>query len=210
MSANKFDMPGQTKELDMGPANAAANEASLIFYETLHQQRPDSDMATRWLLQHGKLSYEEATAAAKRLAKDKKAAAVANSSKRKPKARPLLRHAHMPSAHFTRQASPQADDDDFQKKPAKKPTAKKKPVVQPDSSDDEDEDFQDTKKKTAAKKPTAKPTAKKPAPKKSAPKKPNIKADDSSDEDEPLSQKQRPAATEDSSEDEAPLSQRKR
>jgi hypothetical protein len=35
-----FELPGQTKELDMSTANMASNEASLIFYETLHAQRP--------------------------------------------------------------------------------------------------------------------------------------------------------------------------
>jgi hypothetical protein len=78
-----FELPGQTKELDMSTANMASNEASLIFYETLHAQRPKSDMATRWLLQHGKLPMDEATREAKRLGVAKKTAAVASSSKQK-------------------------------------------------------------------------------------------------------------------------------
>ena len=68
----KFDMPGQTKELDMSAAGSAASEASLTFYQTLHEQRPDSEMAMRWLLQHGQLPEDEAKAVAKRLGKDKK------------------------------------------------------------------------------------------------------------------------------------------
>merc|ERR1719231_2051157 len=75
-----------------------SSEALLIFHETLYAQRPESEMAIKWLLQHGKLPEDEAKKWAKKLGKDKKAAAVASSEKRKLK----------------------ADDDDFAKKPAKK------------------------------------------------------------------------------------------
>ena len=150
MPPKQFDMPGQTKELS---ETDPSSEGITIFYETLHQQRPKSEMAIKWLLQHGKLPEDEAKVWAKKLGKDKKVAAVATSEKRKLK----------------------ADDDDFAKKPAKKaaPPAKKKPSVKPDSSDEDDFD---AKKKPAAKKPAAKPAAKKPA-------KPKVKADDSSDEE---------------------------
>ena len=81
--AKTFELPGQTKELDMGTANIASNEASLIFYETLHTQRPLSEMAIRWLLQHGKLPMDEAKLWSKKLGTAKKTAAVASSSKQK-------------------------------------------------------------------------------------------------------------------------------
>mmetsp|Transcript_5420 Transcript_5420/g.10659 ORF Transcript_5420/g.10659 Transcript_5420/m.10659 type:complete len:180 (+) Transcript_5420:121-660(+) len=171
-----FDMPGQTKELDMSTANSASSEASLIFYETLHAQRPDSEMAIRWLLQHGKLPLDEAKLWSKKLGKDKKTTAVAASSKQKLK----------------------ADDDDFAKRPAAK-KAKKAVKPEPDSSDDDADDFK--KPKPAPKKPAAKKPAAKPAPKKPAPK-PKVKHDDSSsdEEDRPLSQRATVAA-DDSSED---------
>lgn len=53
----KFSLPGQTKALD---PNAADTDALTLFYESLHKQRPDSEMASRWLLQHGLLPEEEA------------------------------------------------------------------------------------------------------------------------------------------------------
>ena len=81
--AKTFEMPGQTKELDMGTANSASSEASLVFYETLHEQRPKSEMAIRWLLQHGKLPLEEAKKWSKQLGKEKKTTAVATSTKQK-------------------------------------------------------------------------------------------------------------------------------
>ena len=46
----KFEMPGQTKELNPVAPDA---EALKIFYKTLHEQRPNSEMAQRFLLQHG-------------------------------------------------------------------------------------------------------------------------------------------------------------
>ena len=46
-------LPGQTKELS---ESAADTEALKCFYETLYEQRPDSEMAAKFLLQHGLLS----------------------------------------------------------------------------------------------------------------------------------------------------------
>ena len=65
MPVNKEDfMPGQTKALDDKAADA---EALKSFYGTLYKQRPDSEMAARWLLQHGLLETEaEAKALAKK------------------------------------------------------------------------------------------------------------------------------------------------
>ena len=45
---SKYELPGQTKMLDPG---AADTDALICFYSTLHQQRPESEMASRWLLQ---------------------------------------------------------------------------------------------------------------------------------------------------------------
>ena len=42
--------PGQTKSLS---ANAADTDGVTLFYQSLYKQRPDSEMAQRWLLQHG-------------------------------------------------------------------------------------------------------------------------------------------------------------
>ena len=64
--AKKFDMPGQTKELS---ATAADSEALRVFYTTMHEQRPGSELASRFLLQHGLLELEEAEKLAKQLGK---------------------------------------------------------------------------------------------------------------------------------------------
>ena len=50
-------LPGQTKEL---PEAAADTEALKTFYSTLYEQRPDSEMAARFLMQHGLLEEDEA------------------------------------------------------------------------------------------------------------------------------------------------------
>ena len=53
----KYELPGQTKALD---PNATDTDALTLFYESLHKQRPDSEMASRWLLQYGLLLEDEA------------------------------------------------------------------------------------------------------------------------------------------------------
>ena len=232
--APKFEMPGQTKELDMGTVNSASNEANLTFYETLHQQRPKSEMAIRWLLQHGKLPLDEAKLWSKKLGTAKKATAVASSSKTKLKVReaPGVALWRQPASALSapsssasvwcsvrctrrmcRAACHQANDDDFAKKSAAK---KAKKAASPDSSeaDDSEDEFDDKKKgKAAPKKGAAKPPPKKaakPPPKPKA--KPKVVNDDDSSSDEeggkPLAKAA--AAAGDSSEDEAPLSGRKK
>ena len=98
--AKQFDMPGQTKELS---ESDPSTEALTIFYETLHTQRPKSEMAIKWLLQHGKLPEDEAKVWAKKLGKDKKATAVATSEKRKLK---VSSQAPGPSASAPARARP--------------------------------------------------------------------------------------------------------
>lgn len=64
MEKPKYELPGQTKSLD---PNATDTDALILFYESLHKQRPDSDMARRWLMQHGLLPHEEAAKLQKEL-----------------------------------------------------------------------------------------------------------------------------------------------
>ena len=52
-------LPGQTKELE---PNAPDTEALTLFYTSLYKQRPDSEMAQKWLLQFGLLPGGEAEA----------------------------------------------------------------------------------------------------------------------------------------------------
>ena len=73
-------LPGQTKEL---AENAADTEALTIFYTTLYQQRPDSEMAAKFLLQHGLLEEDEATRLVKKFGKSGGSSKAA--SKPKPK-----------------------------------------------------------------------------------------------------------------------------
>uniref|UniRef100_A0A7S3AI78 Uncharacterized protein n=1 Tax=Haptolina ericina TaxID=156174 RepID=A0A7S3AI78_9EUKA len=159
----KFELPGQTKSLD---PNAADTDALTLFYESLHKQRPDSEMASRWLLQYGLLPHDEAAKLHKELGgKVTKTAAKGVSAK---------------ASSAKRKAS---DDDDFVA--AKKPPPKKsapKARMQPDSSEDEFESKPPPAKSKAAPKAT---TVKKSAAK---PKKPPA-ADSSDEEDMPLSQR---------------------
>ena len=75
----KFELPGQTKSLD---PNAADTDALTLFYESLHKQRPDSEMASRWLLQYGLLPHDEAAKLHKELGgKVTKTAAKGDSAK---------------------------------------------------------------------------------------------------------------------------------
>ena len=48
----KFELPGQTKDLNMDASDSAALK---IFYESLYKQKPESEMAQKFLLQHGLL-----------------------------------------------------------------------------------------------------------------------------------------------------------
>ena len=57
-------LPGQTKKLDY---KAAETEAIVTFYSSLHKQRPDSEMAQRFMVQHGLLPADEALAICERL-----------------------------------------------------------------------------------------------------------------------------------------------
>lgn len=139
-------LPGQTKELD---PNAADTEALTNFYQSLLRQRPESEMAQRWLLQYGLLpgGEDEAKAMIKKLGKSA------------PSSKPTA--AKKPS-------KPAANDDDFESKPKGKAPAKKPPpskskatIAKEDSSDEE---FEEKKKPAATKKPAAssKPPAKRP------------------------------------------------
>ena len=88
-------LPGQTKELD---PNAADTEALTNFYQSLLRQRPESEMAQRWLLQYGLLpgGEDEAKAMIKKLGQSA------------PSSKPTA--AKKPS-------KPAANDDDFESKP---------------------------------------------------------------------------------------------
>uniref|UniRef100_A0A7S0IRY2 Uncharacterized protein n=1 Tax=Calcidiscus leptoporus TaxID=127549 RepID=A0A7S0IRY2_9EUKA len=196
--AKKFEMPGQTKELD---SNAPDSTALKIFYSTLHTQRPESELASRWLLQHGLLEHDEAERQCK-----------------------LLKVAPKKPPSVKRQAN---DEDDFESAPkgkgkGKAPKGKKSAGSKKKDDSSEDESFQEAPKKKAGKtaapktKPKAKPPPKvqKRAPKASA------AVDDSSEEEElPLNKRKKstakaapaPAAddsSDDSSEEDVPLSQR--
>lgn len=149
-------LPGQKKKID---PNAQDGEALKLFYTTLHQQRPDSEMAQRFMMEHGLLEEAEAAAIFKKLGKPgaAKKSGGGGGAKRSKK------------------------DDDFADPPKKKkpPPPKKKVTVEPDSSEEE---FEEKPKKAAAKKPAA--PAKKPPPKKVA-----AEPDSSDEEDAPLSQR---------------------
>ena len=102
--------------------NAADTEALTTFYTSLYEQRPDSEMAARFLLQHGLLpgGEEEALKLQKKFGKagaGKAASTAASKSAPKRKAKD--------------------DDDDFEKPAKKKAPAKKPPAkkMAPDSSD---------------------------------------------------------------------------
>jgi len=202
-------MPGQTKELDLKAPDA---EALKIFYTTLHSQRPESEMAIKWLLQHGLLERDEAERQSKLLLKGKGKS--------------------IPAKH-------KASDKDFAELPkkkvqpakGKKPAAKAKKPPPKDKhldSSDEEEAFAPASKKPktsgatkskAATKPAAKP-ATKPAVKAAAKAKKDSPAPaDSSDEDEaPLSSRTKAPAkgakaaspADSSDEDDTPLSNRKK
>lgn len=85
--------PGQTKTL---PPNATDTEALISFYQSLHEQRPNSEMAQRFLMVHGLFEDdEEAARVAKKLGKAAKAATKSSggggsSSKPKKKVRLVL------------------------------------------------------------------------------------------------------------------------
>ena len=130
-------LPGQTKEL---PEAAADTEALKTFYSTLYEQRPGSEMAARFLLQHGLLEHDDAVRLNKKLGKGTAAKSGSSSSK--------------PAAKKT---------GDFQKaKPKAKPAPKKK-AAKDDSSDDDSSEFEEKAKKPPPKKPAPK-AAKRPAP----------------------------------------------
>lgn len=70
---------GQTKTLDY---NATDTESILIFYKTLYEQNPDSEMAQRFLVQHGLLPEEEAVVICEKLGINKKSNEPKPKSKR--------------------------------------------------------------------------------------------------------------------------------
>jgi len=169
----KFDMPGQTKELS---ASAADSEALKSFYSSLHEQRPDSEMASRWLLQHGLLERDEAEKLAKQFKKPAPSKSAPSKTAKRPKA---------------------DDEDDFEepkKKAAPKkklpPKAKKKAAA--DSSDEEEEDDDEPEDSSEdeyvapKKKPPPKAKGKPPPKPPPKPKGKTIPPEDSSDEDEPI------------------------
>eukprot|EP00271_Cylindrocystis_brebissonii_P015410 TRINITY_DN381_c0_g1_i1.p1 TRINITY_DN381_c0_g1~~TRINITY_DN381_c0_g1_i1.p1 ORF type:complete len:207 (+),score=58.64 TRINITY_DN381_c0_g1_i1:200-820(+) len=49
-----FDLPGQKFD------KPEERDGAHVFYESLHQQRPDSAMAQIWLMEHGCLDFDEA------------------------------------------------------------------------------------------------------------------------------------------------------
>lgn len=166
-------LPGQTKELD---ENASDGQALKIFYTTLYKEKPQSELAAKWLLQHG-LHDDKETAA--KLAKRFGAKCNGDTKPRPPPKR-------------------KASDDDFapskpKPPPAKKP-ALKRIAPEPDSSEDDFEPAKAKKPPAAPPKPksTVAPPPKlppKPTPPKPKPKLPVPSLGDSSDEDVPLAQR---------------------
>jgi hypothetical protein len=165
-------LPGQTKELN---PNAPDTEALVTFYETLYQQRPDSEMAARFLLQHGLLPEDEAKKLVKKFGVKKGGGGSSSSGGAK--------------------AKPKASDDDFQSKP--KPKPKKPPIKKLPADDSSDEEFVEQKAKAKAKPaPKRKPSL--PADDSSdddvplqQKKKASVQQDDSSDEDVPLKKRKK-------------------
>mmetsp|Transcript_10415 Transcript_10415/g.21381 ORF Transcript_10415/g.21381 Transcript_10415/m.21381 type:complete len:126 (-) Transcript_10415:391-768(-) len=104
-------MPGQTRE------TPEEGDPVRKFYESLNQQRPDSAMAKKWLMQHGMLPKEIAAALfAQVKAQRSKKVAGAGNGRAKPQAKP-------------------------QAKPKAKPQVKRKRVVKKEKSESESEEY---------------------------------------------------------------------
>ena len=78
-------LPGQTKTLD---PKAADTEALITFYSSLREQKPESEMAARFCVQHGLLEEDEAAELCKKFAINKKGGSA---SKPKPKPKKVRR-----------------------------------------------------------------------------------------------------------------------
>eukprot|EP00891_Asterochloris_glomerata_P007959 jgi/Astpho2/7959/Aster-06556 len=131
----EYELPGQTRE----PPDET--DPLRRFYTSLLEQRPESEMSKKWLVQHGLLPEDEAQAyvdstkaakgspPAKRKATPTKAPAKRPSSAGKKekaaKAAPAKRKRKEESE------SEDSDDDDFDEKPALK---KRAPAVRPSSA----------------------------------------------------------------------------
>mmetsp|Transcript_23585 Transcript_23585/g.44974 ORF Transcript_23585/g.44974 Transcript_23585/m.44974 type:complete len:175 (-) Transcript_23585:264-788(-) len=124
-----YDMPGQKRDPPM------EGDSLRKFYTSLREQRPDSEMAEQYLMDHGLLTKEEAELAVKRAAKRKAKAAdkaksgtpssaaksKSPSSAKKPAAKASSTKNLVKKPAGKRSASTAGDDDSFQDtKPKKK------------------------------------------------------------------------------------------
>ena len=166
-------LAGQTKELDLKAPDA---EALQIFYTSLLEEKPDSEMALKWMLQHGLHDSETA----KKLAAKFGARTKSQGNNKKAPTK-------------------KARDDDFsEKKPPVKKKAAPTKKIDPDSSDEEFIQKAPVKKKVATEPmvkaeknglpPPSKPESKRPLPP-PKPKLPIPMVDSSDEEDVPLSQR---------------------
>ncbi|KAL1530417.1 hypothetical protein AB1Y20_001322 [Prymnesium parvum] len=160
----KFSLPGQTKALD---PNAADTDALTLFYKSLHEQRPESEMASRWLLQHGLLPEEEAARLVKLYGKG--TSSKGNGAAKSPTKR-------------------KAPDVKKAKASAAKAPARKKASQGKDSSSEDSSSEEEVLPAKSSR--SLNPKGKKaPEAQKAAQPRPKKPAMDSSDEDVPLSQK---------------------
>ena len=129
----------------------AESESLRIFYTTLYEQRPDSEIAPVWLMQHGLLPEEEAAALFKKVGAAKAKARTAGSAspsrastagtKRVRKADPRQgKGKAVAAANGGADAKAAAPP---RKRPAKKAAGKQAVIIDDDDDDDEgdDEDF---------------------------------------------------------------------
>ena len=206
--------PGQTKELD---PNAADTEALTTFYETLYEQRPDSEMAARWLLQHGLLPEDDIAKVLKKYGKggsansSSKGGSKSSGGSGSQKAKKASVVAHPCQLSLTCLSTPRFTSLPTARLPAVSMlTECPAPHRSQPAANDEDDFTSKPAKKAPAKKAPAKKAppkktaapdssdeefeakaAAKKAPAKAPPakKKPVVQADDSSEDDEPLQKK---------------------
>eukprot|EP00240_Pyramimonas_obovata_P006998 CAMPEP_0118929846 /NCGR_PEP_ID=MMETSP1169-20130426/6726_1 /TAXON_ID=36882 /ORGANISM="Pyramimonas obovata, Strain CCMP722" /LENGTH=180 /DNA_ID=CAMNT_0006872107 /DNA_START=130 /DNA_END=672 /DNA_ORIENTATION=- len=115
-----YELPGQKRD----PPDE--NDSQRKFYVSLREQKPSSEMAEVWCMEHGLLSAEEAKKAfdAMNKRKNKAVAKAANNSKTPPKAKAAPKGKPTPAKKPTSASKAKkraADEEDFQEdKPKKK------------------------------------------------------------------------------------------
>lgn len=130
-----YDLPGQTKETPV------ETDPLRMFYSSLLEQRPESEMAEKWCLQHGLIDKARVEEVAKKYARKQ---AKAEAKARVKKAAGATKKATAGNAKAAetkkRKAPAKAADKPKKAKAAQKPKPKKKPAPKPAESDSSDSD----------------------------------------------------------------------